>query len=73
MPEEHRCRDFQGGEAGVSESGEEQDGPIFDHEKLDVYRASLNYCSQVHSIAQLLSGMERLAPTSGFERLSRYR
>ncbi len=35
--------------------------PIFDHERLDVYRLSIDYVALSHRIAKTLSGMNRSA------------
>ncbi len=33
--------------------------PVFDHEKLDVYRLSIEYVTESYRTAQLLSGTQR--------------
>jgi hypothetical protein len=35
--------------------------PIFDHERLDVYRLSIEYCSSSYRVAKSLNGPERHA------------
>ena len=40
--------------------------PIFDHEKLDVYRLALEYVAESFLMAKRLSGLHRHAPITGY-------
>ncbi len=47
--------------------------PIFDHDRLDVYRLSIDYIAASFKVAKDLSGLHRHAVTNGFERHNRFR